>query len=90
MSKDALYGLRDYLVGTLSPGNMLWLATQLTECAEKADAHIKRYTMDDINDIIDDAEREIAAGEGMVSEDLWREMEERMTREEAGYIVSAI
>ena len=46
--------------------------------------------MDDINDIIDDAEREIAAGEGMVSEDLWREMDERMTREEAGYIVRAI
>ena len=35
MGTQALTGLRDYLTDTLSPDNMLWLATQLTEYAKK-------------------------------------------------------
>ena len=35
MSTETLSGLRDYLFSTLSCSNMLWLATQLKERAEK-------------------------------------------------------
>ena len=77
MSTEALSGLRDYLIGTLSPSNMLWLAAQLTEQADKVESgQLRPYTMQEINEMLDDAEREIEAGVGMVSEDLWREMEE--------------
>ena len=35
MSTETLSGLRDYRFSTLSRSNMLWLATQLKERAEK-------------------------------------------------------
>ena len=41
---------------------------------------IKRYTMDDINAIIDEAEAEIAAGLGIPHEEVMREMDEEIER----------
>ena len=38
MSTAALTNLRDYLTGTLSPANMLWLSTQLADYAKKKEA----------------------------------------------------
>ncbi len=83
MSTQALTGLRDYLTGTLSPDNMLWLATQLTEYAKKEqDFPLKRYSMEDINAMLDEAEAEIAAGGGTSHEDVMREWDEEIARME--------
>ena len=41
----------------------------------------KRYTMDDIHAMIDEAEAEIAAGGGIDDDDLWKEDEEEYERE---------
>ena len=82
MSTQVLNGLRDYLTGTLSIDNMLWLSAQLAEYAKKKEeAPLKRYTMDEINAMLDDAEAEIAAGIGIDDEDLRKEDEEEYERE---------
>ena len=63
MSSATLTNLRDYLYGTLSPANMIWLAAQLTEYADKQvySEILKRYTMEEINAILDEAEADFAA-----------------------------
>ena len=81
MSTSTLEGLRDYLYGTLSPSNMLWLSSQLADYAKKQEA-LKPYTMEELNARIDQAERESAAGLGQDSEEMFRELEEEFAREE--------
>lgn len=83
MGTTALTGLRDYLVGTLNTGSLYWLATELTEYAKKKDAHsLKPYTMEEINAMIDQSERDSAAGLGQDSEEMFSELEEEFAREE--------
>ena len=43
---------------------------------------MKRYTMDEINAMIDEAEREIAAGIGTPHEEVMREWDKELEREE--------
>ena len=76
MSKETLIGLRDYLYNTLSPANMLWLGTQLTEYANQDEEFpLKRYTKEEINSILDESEAEIAAGKGIPDEEAWDKLE---------------
>ena len=80
MSTTALTGLRDYLTGTLSNSNMIWLATQLTEFVKKQQQEppFRRYTMDEINAMLDEAEANIAAGRGIPDEEAWDDLEEEL------------
>jgi len=80
MSRAVLMGLRDYLYGTLTPDNMIWLATQLTEYAEKKQYPLRPFTMEELNARIDESEAEIAAGLGTPHEEVMREMEEEIER----------
>ena len=84
MSTATLTNLRDYLYGTLSPANMIWLGTQLTEYGhqQQEEFPLKRYTMDEINAMLDEAEAEIAAGKGIPDEEMWDELDEELAREE--------
>ncbi|MBO4593109.1 MAG: hypothetical protein J5678_02840 [Bacteroidaceae bacterium] len=76
MSKETLIGLRDYLYSTLSPANMLWLGTQLTEYANQDEEFpLKCYTKEEINAMLDKSEAEIAAGKGIPDEEAWDELE---------------
>ena len=81
----ALEGLRDYLTGTLSPANMLWLSTELADYAKKKkeDYPLKRYTKAELNAMLDEAEANIAAGNTIPSEEVWRELEDEFAREDA-------
>ena len=81
MSTAVLTGLRDYLYGTLSPANLIWLGTQLTEYGTRQQEPLKPYTMEEIHDMIAQAERESAAGLGQDSEAMFRELEEEFARE---------
>lgn len=91
MSTATLTGLRDYLYGTLSPANMLWLAAQLTEYAGKQqEAPLKRYTMDEINAMIDKSEADIAAGRTVSDEEVWRKYDEECAFEEKLEYASAV
>lgn len=82
MSTALLSNLRDYLCGTLSPANMIWLGKELTDYAHKKEEPLKPYTMDEINAMIDQAERESAAGLGQDSREMFRELEEEFARED--------
>ena len=60
MSTATLTNLRDYLTGTLSPANMLWLSTQLADFAKKKEKDLYtpeeayELTMKDIKAIYDE------------------------------------
>ncbi|MBQ9362106.1 MAG: hypothetical protein IJT97_01665 [Bacteroidaceae bacterium] len=79
MSTETLSNLRDYLYGTLTPSNMLWLAEQLTAYARQEQQ--KSYTMEEINARIDEAERQITAGLSQDSEDMFQELEKELLQE---------
>ncbi|MBR4441150.1 MAG: hypothetical protein IKS00_06315 [Bacteroidales bacterium] len=85
MSTTALSGLRDYLCGTLTPANMLWLSSQLAEYAHHQQAEQlppphRRYTMDEINAMLDEAERQAAAGEYVDNDEVFRTWYERRAK----------
>ena len=84
MSTTALQGLLDYLYGTLTPSNMRWLASHLIDHADKVETppQLKKYTMEEINAMLDEAEANMAAGRGIPHEVVMREWEEEIARME--------
>lgn len=83
MSEKALTGLRDYLFSTLDTSNLYWLASELTEYAKNKEAkHLKPYTMEEINAMINQSERDSSAGLGIDSEEMFRELEKEFASEE--------
>ena len=82
MSTQALTGLRDFLVESLSVADMNWLAAELTDYAKKEGFPLKRYTKEEINAMLDEAEAEIAAGKGIPHEEVMREWDEELARME--------
>ena len=78
MSTAALTNLRDYLTGTLSTANMLWLSTQLAEYAKKKAAPPRPLTLKEMNDQLDQAEANFAAGLGIPHEEVMREWDEEI------------
>lgn len=82
MSEATLNSLLEYLYGTLSPDNMLWVAEHLAEHAKNEIEPVKPYTMEEINAMIDESEAEIAAGLGTPHEEVMREWDEEIARME--------
>ena len=92
MRTSVLSNLRDYLYGTLSPANMLWLSKQLADYVQKQreQERLKPYTMEEINAMLDEAERQFAAGEYVTNEDLFREWDEEIERAEHLELAEAV
>lgn len=83
MSTAALQGLLEYLYGTLSPTNMRWIADHLIERAAQAEpVELKRYTMEEINAMLDEAETNFRAGKGIPHEEVMRRWEEKLAKME--------
>ena len=82
MSTATLTSLLDYLIGTLSPSDMRWISEKLNEYAKKEEYSLKPFTMEELNARIDQAEADIAAGLGTPHEEMMREWEEELAREE--------
>ena len=61
MSTTALYGLRDYLYGTLTTSDMIWLVEQLGSYIRKEEK-LKPYTIDELNARIAKSESDAAEG----------------------------
>ena len=77
MSTATLQSLLDYLKGTLSTSNMIWLSEKLTEYAkEKQEQDLKPYTIEEIRSMIEQSRRDSAAGLGVDSDEMFRELEE--------------
>ena len=73
------------LVKDMDDSQKLELVTMLIESVKPkitAAPPMKRYTMDDINAMIDEAERQIAAGETIPDEEVWRKYDEELAFEE--------
>ena len=73
------------LVKDMDDSQKLELVTMLIESVKPkitATPPMKRYTMDDINAMIDEAERQIAAGETIPDEEVWRKYDEELAFEE--------
>ena len=82
MSTATLQGLLDYLTDTLSTSNMLWLSERLTDYAKKNEEQpLKPYSMEEIRARMEIAESESAAGLGIDSEEMIRELEAEFAEE---------
>ena len=90
MRTQALTGLRDYLTGTLSIADMNWLAGELTDYANKEEFPLKRYTMEEINAMLDEAEADIVEGRVIDDEDAWDDLNEELAREKELELAEAV
>ena len=82
MSEATLSGLRDYLYSTLSPANMIWLGTQLTEYGNKLEEPQKPYTKEELLARIELSERQFAEGKYKTIEEVLREFDDEFEAEE--------
>jgi len=83
MSTVTLQNLLDYLKGTLSSSNMLWLSERLQECAkEKNNQELKPYTIEELHARIAQSEFDSAQGRVYEFDDVIREIEEEFSLEE--------
>lgn len=80
MSEATLKSLLEYLYGTLSPSNMRWVGMHLIEQADAEE--LKPYTVEELHEMIERGEKQIADGLCQDSEDVFRELEEELAMEE--------
>ena len=72
MSTTALEGLLSYLYGTLSPSNMRWVGEHLIEYAKQdTSEELRPYTMQEIDDMLDEAESAFDAGDYLTNEEVF-------------------
>ena len=77
MSTMALEGLLNYLYGTLSPNNMRWVGEHLIEYAKKEEnEQLRPYTMEEIDDMLDEAEAAFEAGDYMTNDEVFHHHKE--------------
>lgn len=84
MSTATLSSLLDYLYGTLSPSNMRWLGEHLIERAEKSakkTPSLRKYTMEEIDSMLDKAEHDFECGKFYTSEEVFRELDEDLVND---------
>ena len=82
METKAYNGLMDFLCNTLTPSELKRLGEQLVNHAkmkEEEEELFRPYTMEELNAMLDEAESQ----EGIPDEEVMREMEEELQREEA-------
>ena len=89
MSTATLNNLLEYLYGTLTPDNMRWVGKHLIEHADKEET-LKPYTIEEIHAMIDESEADIAAGRTISHEEMMRQWEEELAREEALEMAEAV
>ncbi len=70
MSTTTLYSLRDYLYGTMSADEMMWLVEELTNYIRKGN-DIQSYTIEELDSRIDKSERDAIEGRYRTHEELF-------------------
>ena len=81
MSKEALIALRDHILLTLSPSDIQWLMGELSYTSHEPE-QLKPYTMEEINAMIDEGERQIANGEYVDFDEAMAELEREFAEED--------
>ena len=65
-------GLLEYLYGTLTPSNMRWVGEHLIEHAKTEESkQLRPYTMQEIDDMLDEAEAAFEAGEYLTNDEVF-------------------
>ena len=85
MNTTSLSGLIDFLSGTLSPADMMFVGGKLLSNAKKQQMeaeYLRPYTMDDINAILDKAEQQAATGQYITNDELFRRWNEKLEQKE--------
>ena len=82
MSTAALTSLRDYLTGTLSSSDMIWLIKEMKDFMLSSEEKLEPYTKEELHARIALGEADIAAGRLTSHEDMMREWEEELARDE--------
>jgi hypothetical protein len=86
MSRELLINLRDYLLGTLSEDDVLWLSMSLSKGKKIEPKEDDDLPLDSMpftqykskREMIEEGERQIAAGRCGTTDDLMRMCEERL------------
>ncbi|MBO4551554.1 MAG: hypothetical protein J5733_12555 [Bacteroidaceae bacterium] len=73
MSTQALTGLRDYLTGTLSTNDMMWLVEELKEYVRKGEA-LEPYTIEELHERIAQSERDFAEGRYFTDDEVFEDL----------------
>ena len=78
MSNATLTSLLDYLYGTLTPSNMRWVGEHLIEYARKEEETpvLKPFTVEEIDAMLDEAERDFEAGEYLTHDEVFHHHKE--------------
>ena len=71
------------ILNSLNPQYVASKQDEDAKFVEEYEKNLHPYTMDEINAMLDEAEAEFAAGKGIPGENVDREMEEELRREEA-------
>ena len=90
MSTATLSNLRDYLCGTLSTSDMIWLVEEMKNFMRGPEEKLKPYTMEELNARIDQSERDIAEGRVYEFDEVMHELEEEFAHEEALEMAEAV
>ena len=88
MSKESLEHLRDYIQLTLSPMDIHWLMNELGAKLQSQET-LKPYTMDEINAMIDEGERQIANGEYYSNEQVMDMLAEELGLSDEEYLAAS-
>jgi hypothetical protein len=76
MSTATLASLLDYLYGTLSPSNMRWVGEHLIEYSKREESEqLRPYTMQEIDDMLDEAEAAFEAGDYLTNDEVFHNKE---------------
>ena len=75
MSETTLTSLLEYLYGALTPNNQRWLAEHLIEHAYAEEGEVlKPYTVEELLERAEKGRKEIARGNYVTSEELFRDL----------------
>ena len=82
MSTATLNGLRNYLYDTLTPANLIWLGTQLTEYGRRQERQLKPYTKEELMARIELSEQQFDEGKYQDFDEAMAELEKEFAEEE--------
>jgi len=80
VSTSTLTGLRDFLYGTLTPSNLVWLGTQLTEYGKnKGTASLRSSSKEELIARAEEGRKHIAEGHYVSIEDVLEKLDKMPT-----------
>lgn len=83
MSTTTLANLLEFLYGILTPSNMKWVGEHLIEHAKKMESSMPPYTMQEIDAMLEESERDFEAGRCYSTEEVLKMCEESLLQLES-------